>query len=187
MLVNPVLLVVGIGAYVAFAAWIMSDWRVRSGRSAALFVAALIAGIAARVNISGPAGLVIAALVGLLIVSPVLLVHPAVMPLGKDDAATSRSISRIEKRLVRAGQRFKSGELSVSAYIDELKAARDLLRDTRVPDEEWGALLAEIEEELSGTIEHADRAAKSTDHRERRASIRTHHTAVVRKRIRFWR
>jgi hypothetical protein len=186
-LVNPVLLVVGIGAYVAFFAWTMSDWRVRSARSAALFVLALIAAIVARVNVSGPAGWVIAAVLGLLIVTPVLLVHPAVMPLGADDAGISRSLDEIQRRLIRAGRRFKSVEMTLNAYVDELKAARELLRDARAPDREWGALLAEIDEELSSTIANAEGMAKYPDQRERRTAIRRHHNALVRKRLRFWR
>ena len=126
-------LLVGLGLFALFGLWILSDWRVRSARSVALLLAGLAVVAFVSLAFDSIALRLLGISIGVAFMTPVILIHPLVMPLAGPDAEMSEHIAVAQRKLVRAGQRFKRKQRSQSEYVADLEAIRRQLRRFEAP------------------------------------------------------
>ena len=180
-------LAVGFMLLAAAVAWILSDWHVRTMRSVALLTlaSAVAIGIGYRMNTSW--GGIFGALVGGVLVLPVLLRHPLVTRLRPADATMVGQLGDLERRLVDASDDFQRGGAGVKEYQHLIAAACEHVRTIEPPDEEWADVLRaigrEIETSLSVARGEGGRSLAEEIPR-RRAFVRHAYRDLIRRRSR---
>lgn len=174
----------GIGLIVLL---VWSDWRVRTGRTAALLTVLIGLVVATAVGdwipsqvawVFGPALLV------------VMILHPRwLAPLGGPDLTMIEQIEAIERALLRASEAYRKGSLRLSELHDKFGQIRRRLARLQPPDDEWrrvmGLLRADLDRTMAAVTGTEHRSADAV--REDRRRFRSIYSEMLKSRLRFWR
>lgn len=112
--------IIGLLVLIGAALWILADLEVRTFRSAALLLVAVLIGGTLAVNLPGPAGYIGGAVIACIIALPVLMHHPWISAFRPADTAMMHELRDAERRLVAAGRALAHGGIDAAEYRHKL-------------------------------------------------------------------
>jgi hypothetical protein len=180
--------IIGLLVLIGAALWILADLEVRTLRSVALLLVAVLIGGILAVNLAGPAGYIGGAVIACLIALPVLTHHPWISAFRPADTAMMRELRDAEHRLVAAGNALAHGGIDAAEYRHRLSNTRDSIRALKVPDPEWEAVILAVSRDIDRSLAFALKGggADAVDEiKRRRAFVRNESLALLRRR-RTW-